>query len=195
MATELSKLMVVIGADVRDFQSKMEGMKASMKKIGMAMTGAGTVIVGSMVGVTFQWAKAGDEVQKLSEKTGFSTESLSELRHAAELSGTSLQGLESGIKVMQRSLYDASQGLSTATDALDSLGLSYEELASLSPEEQFKAITNALADVEDESLKSALAQKVFGRAGTDLLPMLAQGSQGLADMRQGRCCHSGLSSG
>ncbi|MBY9021945.1 MAG: phage tail tape measure protein, partial [Candidatus Lokiarchaeota archaeon] len=81
-------------------------------------------------------------------------------------------------------IYDAEQGLATASDALDALGVSSEELEGKSPEQQFKILSSALADVDDASRKAALAQDIFGRAGTGMLPMLAEGSEGIAAMRK-----------
>ncbi len=41
---------------------------------------------------------------------------------------------------MQRSIYDAGRGLSTAVDALEDLGLKFEDLDRLSAERQFKSV-------------------------------------------------------
>lgn len=129
-------------------------------------------------------ANAGDEIQKMALRTGFSTEALSEFKHAAELSGSSIESVEKGVKRMQKMLFDAEKGLSTSKDALAALNLSFEDLRGLSPEEQFSKLSMAIADIEDPSRRAALAQEVFGKAGTELLPMLASGSEGIAAMRQ-----------
>ena len=57
-------------------------------------------------------------------------------------------------------------------------------LQDLSPEQQFLAVSAALAEVENASTRAALAQDVFGRAGTTLLPLVAEGAAGLAELRQ-----------
>jgi hypothetical protein len=80
---------------------------------------------------------------------------------------------------MQRSIYDASRGLSTQTDALNDLGLTYKDLDGLAPEEQFKVLAQAISEVEDPSRKAALAQAIFGRAGTELIPLMNQGAEGI----------------
>ena len=58
------------------------------------------------------------------------------------------------------------------------------DLQGLSPEEQFQKFANALSQVEDASTKAALAQDVFGRAGTELLPLFADGEAGMNALRQ-----------
>ena len=170
---------------IKGLTGRMGGLKGAAIGVGIA---AGAAAVGGIAAFAKSsisaFAQAGDEVQKMSLRVGFSTEALSELKHAAELSGTSLGSLENGVKRMQRTILDAENGLSTAVDAFEMLGVEMADVESKSPEEQFTLLSNALADVEDASRRSALAQQVFGRAGTQLLPMLAAGKDGLAAMRQ-----------
>ncbi len=188
MAISIGDAVLKVGVDKKDFDKKMTGIGASIKKhqraigIGMATMGAAILAAGALSVKTF--AAMGDEVQKMALRTGFSTEALSELRHAAELSGASLQGLEKASRTLSGAILDAGYGLETYVRSFDQLGLSYEQLAKLSPEDQFMAVMEALAGVENESTRAALATDLFGRAGTQLLPMLSSGAEGLKNMRQ-----------
>jgi hypothetical protein len=184
IGNEISKLFVTIGAETSGFQKGIQGMSANLRKAGAIMTGVGAAITGSMIAITKQWANAGDEVQKLAEKTGFSTERLSELRYMADLSGTSLGTLETGLKRMATVIFDANSGMQSAVDSFSALGLSIQDLMGLNPEEQFNKIIGALANIEDPTIRAALAVELFGRAGTDLLPLLAEGSEGMNRMAQ-----------
>ncbi|MCF8012679.1 MAG: hypothetical protein K9L56_15530 [Clostridiales bacterium] len=177
------------------FKKKMKKLGGKLKSAGQKMKNTGQSLSTSltpaiaaagagMFALANRTATAGDQVQKMAQRTGFSTEALSELKHAAELSGTSIDSMEKGVKRMQKRIFEAEKGLSSATDAFDALGVSSKELQGLSPEEQFDKLAMSLADVESDSRRAALAQEVFGRAGTQMLPMLSKGSEGLADMRQ-----------
>ena len=181
--------LVVHGDDqaskvLEGIQGKIQGMSAGLKKAGIPMTAAGTAIVGSMALSVKSFAEAGDEVQKMAIKTGFSTEALSEWRYMAELGGTSLDAVEKGIKKMASTLEDAKDGLSTTTLAFDKLGVNVDDLKGKSPEETFNILTEAIANIEDPLERSALAGDIFGRAGTDLLPILDQGIEAMAAQRQ-----------
>ena len=170
---------------LKGLTSNLGGVKGAALAVGAAVGVAAVAGVAAFAKSSISaFAEAGDSVQKMALRTGFSTIALSELTHAAELSGTSISSMENGVKRMQRTLLDAEQGLSTAVDAMELLGVNMDDVAGKSPEEQFRIMTEALAEVEDASKRSAIAQQVFGRAGTQLLPMLAAGKQGLADMRQ-----------
>ncbi len=188
MAISIGDALLKLRVDKKDFDRDMKGIGASIKKhqraigIGMAAMGATILAAGAMS--VKQFASMGDEVQKMALRTGFSTEALSELRHAADLSGTSLASLEKASRTLSGAILDAGFGLETYVRAFDQIGLSYERLKPLSPEEQFIAVMEALAGVTDESERAALAADLFGRAGTQLLPMLVDGTEGLKNMRQ-----------
>jgi hypothetical protein len=183
MGNELQRLFVVIGLK-NDLSPALQKASVDLKKLGAIVTGVGVAITASLVGMTTSWATAGDEIEKLAEKTGFSTEALSELKYAAQLSGSSLSELETGIKRMQYAIVQAGYGLESYTRVFQELGLSYDQLKDLAPEDQFTAITDAIADMPDPTEKAAVALELFGRAGTDLLPMLSSGSAGLDAMKQ-----------
>jgi len=157
---------------------------ADFKKMGMAMTMAGGVIVASMGLMIKKYVDAGDQIDKMSKRTGFAAETLSELRYAAEISGANIESLEKGVKRMAKTIVDAGEGMATYRRAFDRIGVSVEDLQAMNPEQQFLTIADAIAKVEDPTIRAATAQDVFGRAGTQLLPLFAQGSEGLDDLRQ-----------
>lgn len=160
------------------------GMGKARKSVGVALTAMGAAVVGFAALSIKSFADTGDQIQKMALRTGFSTEALSELRFAAEQSGTTLEGLEVGIRRMASTIDDAKQGLSTAVYAFDQLGLRVEDLEGMSPEQAFETLALAIADVPDELTKAALATDIFGRSGTQLLPLLADGSEGIERLRQ-----------
>ena len=179
-----NEVVINVTADTSRAKAGLAGIADKMKSVGRAATVAGGIIAGIGVASITSFAKMGDEVQKMALRTGFSTEALSELRVAAELSGSSLKGMETGIRRMSKVVVDAKDGLAESKDALDRMGVSIDDLVGKSPEQQFEILTMALADMSDKTDQVATAQEVFGRAGTALLPMLAGGAAGLEEMRQ-----------
>ncbi len=174
--------------DLEATSNRLKTMGANVANVGKSMTkwATGSMIAAAtgLFALAQKTANAGDEIQKMSLRTGFSTEALSEFKHAAELSGSSIESMEKGVKRMQKVLFDAEKGLASSNDALAALGLEFKSLQGLKPEEQFSMLAGALADVQDSSRRAALAQEIFGRAGTEMLPMLKDGSAGIAAMRQ-----------
>jgi len=188
MSINVGDAFIKLGLDKTAFDKQMTGLKGTIqqhsKQIGMAMTAAGGAILAAGALSVKTYAEMGDEVQKMALRTGFSTEALSELRYAAELSGTNLEGLDKAVKRMSGTILDAQDGMETYVRAFEHIGIKVEELEGLNPEEQFLKIALAIADVEDPMKRAALAQDMFGRSGTELLPMLANGAAGVNELRE-----------
>jgi hypothetical protein len=191
----LANLVVKITADANQMTATLDkaeqrnrmfsdSVQRGMKVAGASMVALGGAVVGFAALSVKSFAETGDAVQKMAQRTGFSTEALSELSFAAEQSGASIETLEKGVKRMASFIEDGRQGLSTTTRALEAMGVSMEQLIGLSPEAAFDTLAGAIAGVEDPLRRSALAQDVFGRAGTELLPLLAEGAGGMAALRQ-----------
>ena len=168
--------------ELKTSSQRMQDFGKSMRKAGAVMTAAGGAIVGSAGMMVKSWAEAGDEIHKAGLRTGFSADALSRWRVVAERSGTDLKAVETGVKRMQRSIVQLGDGLAESTRSFDRLGLSLEDIQNLAPEEQMRTIMERMADIEDPTIRAATAQEIFGRAGTQLLPVLEDGAEGLADL-------------
>lgn len=188
MAVTVGDAVLKLGVDKRDLDKGLRGIKGTIQKhsraIGMAMTAAGGAILAAGALSVKTYAAMGDEVAKMAKRTGFSTEALSELRHAAEISGADLSTLEKGVKRMSGTILDAQDGLETYIRAFQHIGIEVQELDGLNPEEQFLRIAESIAKLEDPTKRAAIAQDIFGRAGTALLPLFDEGAEGMARLRQ-----------
>lgn len=184
MATNEAKIIIV--ADDKA-SSKLTGIGDKAKQMRgafLAVGAAGAAAAGSVALSIKSFAQAGDEIQKMALRTGLTTESLSELKFALEQSGSNIEGFEKGIRRMSSFIQDGRDGLTETTRALDTLGLSVAQFEGASPEAAFEMLSGALAGVEDDLAQAALAQDIFGRSGTALLPLLAQGADGIEALKQ-----------
>ncbi len=168
---------------LRAAERKIKAFGAGVRNLGLKMAGMGAAVLAPMIGAAKAFSAMGDQVAKMAKRTGLSVETLSELRFVASQTGTEFESLENGFRRMQRSVYDAGRGLSTAVDALADLGLSFEDLDGLSPEKQFKLLADRIGQIEDPTTKAAVAMSLFGRTGTNLLPMFAAGSKGIEELQ------------
>lgn len=188
--------MAKVGELLVDVLARTTGLQKGLKKGQQSMQQfkkvAGNIAAGIAAAFSINalrnmiddFAELGDMFDKMSQRTGVSVEALSGLKFAAEQSGASIETLEMGIRNMQRVLLDVQQGSSTAATTLSMLGLSIDNLQTMSPEQQFLQMAQAIAGVEDPSRQAALAMELFGRSGTQLLPMLQQGEAGIEALMQ-----------
>ncbi|MDD5231633.1 MAG: hypothetical protein PHC43_09910, partial [Candidatus Marinimicrobia bacterium] len=196
----MSDLTVTLSANVSEFKRGMADAQKQMKDSVSKMkegwgdlthtlkqvTVALTAVSGAVLAIVKTTANAGDAFQKLSIRTGASTEFLSEMAHAAELSDVSLGDMEVAFRKLAMTMGDANQGLATAKDAFDALGIEVNNTTEnrlKTMEEIFPELVDAFDKIEDSTLKASLAVEIFGRSGTALIPLLAEGKDGIAAMR------------
>lgn len=158
--------------------------------IGLAAVGAAAVIASiaigvkllrSLIDVTKAAANFGDSLDKMSLRTGETVETLSGLGFAAEISGSSIQDLENGIRRLSRNMNDTARGIGEARRSFEQMDISVQD-----SEGNLRAASDVMAEVADkmrdlgsESEKTAIAQELFGRGGAALLPLLKEGSVGM----------------
>lgn len=164
-----------IGKGFASAQGALSGFSKSVLNIPTAI--AGSVAVTGLVALAKGFADAGSAVDDMAQRTGMSAEAVSSLGYAAKLSGTDIGTLEKGVRKMQVSIADAVAGVPGAADKFAALGLSVDDLAKMSPDEQFVAIADKLSKIQDPALRSAAAMEYFGKAGADLVPMISGGAE------------------
>lgn len=152
----------------------------SFRRAFLGTLGAGAIIA-FFRGITNE----ADRFQKLSQQLGTTTNFLSELAFAAQINGSSLNDLESGLRRLQKTVGDASNGLQTARRSLNQLGFEAEDLRRLNPEQQFFAIVKALNEVEDQTKAATLRLDIFGRGvGGRLAPLINSGVSSIEELRE-----------
>lgn len=143
---------------------------ASMQQMGVAAVAAGGAVLAGMKVVADAFVGVGREVLKLQRVTGGTAEDLSRLRFAAQQSGIGVDQLANGLVRLSRN-----------RDAVERLGIGFEDAAGAA-----RPLTEVLGDVAArfEALpngaeKNALAIRLFGRSGADLIPILNRGRDGI----------------
>ena len=173
----LGDLVVNLRANSANYTRSMQ---AAQKQATVFAAAAGAAAAAAVV----RFAQVGDQLQKTSIRTGIAVESLSRLDYVAGQSGASFDALATGLRVMAKFSDDLRRGSLLAVDAMEQLGLQQSDLAGLNPEQMFARLADAISGIEDPLQRAAAAQKIFGRGGTQLLPMLDMGAAGIAELAQ-----------
>lgn len=158
-------------------------------KLGPAGLMAGASIAALGVGITalvMPVARVGDEFFKLSQKTGVSVEALTALDYAAKLSDVSTEGLTKGLQRLSVALFDSRFEGAEGSKALQALGVAATDAhGQIRPTEQVLLdLAEKFADMPDGADKAALAIKLFGREGLNLIPFLNQGREGITALME-----------
>ena len=126
-------------------------------------------VQGAIVDLANATAAQGDAVAKGAQKLGFSTDAYQEWDYVLKKNGSSMDKASSAISKLTQNI---SAGGKKPTEALESLGLSLEELQGMNPEQQFATIVAALQQVDDLGTKTDLATALFGAGGAKNLGTL-----------------------
>lgn len=169
-----------------EFSNTFKKFKGAGTAALMAVGVAAAATTAALAKLVISTAAAGDQFQKMALRTGFAVQSLSELAHAAELSGTNIQQLEVGFRKLAKNMSDAQIGLATQKRAFDELGIQVEDFEGnlKSTEVVFNEIIVSLSKLQNETKQAALAQEFFGRSGAALLPLIKAGATAIGEMRR-----------
>ncbi len=164
-----------INKQLKAVEDNFKKVGANILKVGAGFTAFGAALIAPLVKATKNFLEFGDSIDKISARTGASAEFISALGFAAEQSGADIATLEKAIVGQQRTINDLNQGLATAADSYDVLGLSAKDLVGVGVEDSFTLIAQRLSEVKDPSLRAATALEIFGKAGQRLIPLLNGG--------------------
>lgn len=113
---------------------------------------------------------AGGQLADMMARTGASGEQLFILQRAFENAGIAGEKVPSVLNRMQKALADLDNSGTFA-----SIGLDIRKLAADDPAESFMAIGRAISELPTPTERAAMAMKIFGKAGGELLVVMNDG--------------------
>jgi hypothetical protein len=143
------------------------GLRSVVGQLG-ALT-AGFLAVNSLKQFGLEALKLGGDLSELSARTRIGVRDLALLQQAYRNNGIEAGAVAKHVGLLQKKIYEAANGNKAAAETFRELGISALGLQKLAPAEQFAAISNAIAGIEDPATKAAMAMEVFGKSGGELL--------------------------
>lgn len=187
MANEVASLAVRIGADISglrqgakqasgilsDIGGRARAGASDLAKYGAAAAAAGVAVATALVNNARQ---AIDAQAKMAQQLDTTSASLATLKRAGELSGVEMNTITSAARTLSVRMGEAQQGLASAKDAFDKLGISAESLSSLPLDQRIRAINEAMIANVDVSERAAVAADLFGTRAATAMKMLSSGT-------------------
>lgn len=169
------------------FSSELNNLTAKLPSLGVLAAGAAAGIAATgaaMWTMTKGAADAYDAVNDLSLRLGITTEFISKMNYAAQMSGMTSQEMGVSLKMLSVKLGEASAGAGPAADAFNSLGVRIKDSNGhiKTAEEIMPELADGFAGLGSAAERAALAQDIFSRGGVAMLPMLSGGSAGFEDI-------------
>lgn len=183
-------------AGLEGAESKASGFGDALKKGVTVAAGVTTAAITATATATVAGTKAfiegvssvgeyADRVDKLSKKFNMSATSFQEWDFIMQHAGTSIESMQASIKTL-------SNAAETGSEAFDRLGISQEDIASMSSEELFEATITALQGVESETERTYLAGQLLGRGATELGALLQMSASDVEELKTQAHEYSGV---
>ena len=151
------------------FGSRLKSGFGVVTKAGVATVAAaaavGTAAVGAFAKAATTTAAYGDTIDKMSQKMGMSAQAYQEWDAVMQHSGTSMETMKSGMKTL-------ANAVEKGNAAFERIGLTQQQIASMSQEDLFAATIAGLQNVESETERTYLAGQLLGRGATELGALL-----------------------
>jgi hypothetical protein len=195
MSAQLGSLVVSLEANMAKFQSDMgraaqqteramgtiQGA-ADMARNALAALGVGASAAG-IAALIKGSIDAADNLRDMSMKTGIAVETLNGLGFAAGQAGGNLESMVASAGKLNKSIVEAAGGNKDVGEAFSKLGISVRDANG-----QLKTADVVMAEVADKFKtyadgpeKSAIALRIFGKAGADMIPLLNDGGDAMRD--------------
>jgi hypothetical protein len=187
MATGNAK--IVLSAEDRT-RAAFASVSKGVDKLGVNLASVKVAALGALGALAVPISAAGflaaakgaadyaDEMGKLAQRAGVTSEAISGLAFAAKLSDVDNNTLARGLRELGN---DAAEGGKKLAD----LGIKITDTngKTKTSEALFSDVAEAIASIESPAERAAVAAKLFGdRIGPELLPLLNSGRQGIKDM-------------
>lgn len=163
------------------FGQKLGSVIGTGAKIaGAAITATGAATIASataFVNGAKKVASYGDGIDKLSQKMGFSRQSLQEWDFILQHNGSSIETMKASMKTL-------ANAVANGDDAFKKLGISQKQLKKMSQEQIFAKVISGLQNVKSDSQRTYLAGKLLGRGATELGGLLNMSAKETEAMRK-----------
>ena len=180
----IATLTIEMAANVARLQADMDqakrvvgdSMKSIEQAVGLAKTAfvafAGISSLDAFVSMIKGSLEASAKLHDLAAQTGATVEALSALGSIGKTSDTSLETISQAMNKLAKNMAGATEDTKGAGKALEAIGIDFTTFKALSPEDQMKAVADAMDHFADGSGKSAVAMALYGKEGAKLIPFM-----------------------
>lgn len=197
MATKGYTVNVRVGATISDFDKKMQKVTKQISKIGKSFKNTGEAltrnislpILGAttaLAGIVMSSARSADELMRLSDVTGMSTDEIQKLQYVAQQLGTDFETIEGAQGKLTKKIAEAVGGNKDAIKAFEELGIKIFDVNGKLKDAPtiFGEVLDALGKMEDPVMRDASAMDLMGKSARDLNPLIKAGSDEINRLKQ-----------
>ena len=178
----LERAAYLMKRSMHQMESAMEVAKVHAERLEGALGAIGASIekLGAVAGVAglIEVAKSSIEsavrLKEMSEQTGLSVAVLSDMQREAQITGVSMGSVGEVAAKLGRAMWNAQEGLKSSKDAFKAMGVAVTDAHGRlrSSDAVLMDVAKSFVHMQTGAAKSAIAMQLFGRSGSELIPML-----------------------
>ncbi len=175
--TEATRANYELGIKLRLLQRESAGTEMAMRALTRVVAVFGAGFAAGMLAIkkTTEYVA---ELRRGVAAFGVSAETLQLWQMQAQLAGANTNALQQAFEMFTKNLPTVVNNLRTSADAFKALNLNLNEFLRLSPEKAFNLVLDRLSQVEDVTLRSAIATTFFGNSWSQVIAILQGGNFG-----------------
>jgi lambda family phage tail tape measure protein len=161
----MADLRYQVQVDTARAQQNLNNLKSNVDSVGTAFIGLKSAIAGLALGALVRGAaQAANAMTDLSAATGVSIQNIQGLSEAFGRNGASAQVAQDAILRISQSIGSAAEGSKNLIDSFDRVGVSLQDIDTLSESDILRKTIDGLARLPDAAQRSKLAIELLGRS-------------------------------
>lgn len=164
---EARERIALLSKDADRTTSSFNSLTTVASRLGPILAGAFTVH--AIKSTINELVEFGGKLTDLSARTGIGRQALQAFKFAGDQVGVSLEAITSATAQLEKRL---AGGDKSAVAALKFLGISFDELRAMRPEDQFSTVAAKLGDVADQTAFVKLGTDLMGKGFLETAPLI-----------------------
>lgn len=156
----------------------VDGVKTA-GKWGLAIGGAAIAAGGAMFAMATKAGNAADRLLDLKAITGMSTDEIQRWEKVTKVAGVSADAMTNASQKLTKSLDTMANEGGKGSDALETLGLSFEEISNMDADSRMDAITKSLSEIEDPTERARIGTDLLGGSWKEIAPVVDMGAEAM----------------
>ena len=145
-------------SSLQKLQTTVSGTQAAFSKLNTVI---GALAIGAAVRSAITYA---DAIQDIADATGLAIESITGFTRAVELNGGNADSARQAILRLNQSVGGAAEGSKAAQDAFLAVGVTLQDLATLSDQDLFDKTLKGLGAIADSSKRATVQNELYGKS-------------------------------
>lgn len=186
MAENLGNLVAKISTDTTEFSKGLKGAAKELDGFKNAVTNTLKIIgVAFTVHEVVEFGKKiidlGDELNRLSLRTGLAASQIAQLRFVASQSDTSIEALTDSFRFLAKNMDEAARGNEKAIEVFKRFHIEFKNSDGTlrNYNDVLLEVADRVKNTADQTTVYAATQQLLGKSSGQLIPLLKEGADGI----------------